>query len=141
MSLSDDLPPTIPNQVTKTANPVHALWTLAYKELEARDPELIREFERCLGLTTDEDITGAELDDLTNRALEELEKPEEVRQDKLSKTKASIRKYFEQTVKVVAASNAFISAAISSNPYASPGMDRSELITSGKSNCYIIFPT
>lgn len=126
MSSGDDLrpatssPPATPSQVTETVNPVPSLWALAYNKLKGQDPELIREFRRCLGLTAtdDGDINDTELDDITKRALRELEKPEEVKGDKLSRTKASIRKYFQQTVEVVAASDAFISAAISSNPYA-----------------------
>ncbi|KAG7009653.1 hypothetical protein G7Y79_00002g007680 [Physcia stellaris] len=126
VSSSDDLPPTTssplvpPSKVTETVNPVQSLWTLAYTKLKGQDPELIREFRRCLGLTATDDghINDTELDDITKRALRELGKSEEVRGDKLSRTKASIRKYFEQTVKVVSASNGLISAAISSNPYA-----------------------
>ena len=126
MSSSDDLrpatssPPATPSQVTETVIPVQPLWTLAYNKLKGQDPELIRKFRGCLGLTgtDDGDINDTELDDITKRAFRELEKSEEVNGDKLSRTKASIRKYFEQTVKVVSASNALISAAISSNPYA-----------------------
>ena len=120
MSSNGDSPPATPIQVKETVNPVQPLWTSAYSRLKDQDPELIQEFRRCLGLTATDDraITVIELDEVTKRALEELENPEEVKGDKLSRTKASIRKCFEQTVKVVAASNAFISAAISSNPYA-----------------------
>ena len=120
MSSNGDSPPATPIQVKETVIPVQPLWTSAYGRLKDQDPELIREFRRCLGLTAtdDGDINDAELDDITKRALRELEKPEEVKGDKLSGTKASIRKYFQRTVEVVAAGDAFISAALSSNPYA-----------------------
>ena len=99
------------NQVTVEVT----LWALAYKDLRGSNPELVKEFERLLGIRTTGSIP--EINDIAHKALEELEKFN-ASKEKLSNTSGTIRKYFQQAVKVVIASKDFIAAAVAADPHA-----------------------
>lgn len=98
-----------------------SLWALAYKDLREAQPELVKNFSNCLGISTtgtkDGELVYPDIEGAAHEALEEI-KQAKASKEKLSRTSATIRKYFEQIVKVVIASNDFISTAVSANPYA-----------------------
>ena len=78
-------------------------------------------FSQCLGVVKNE--TGMEsfvdrnIKDVAQKALERLQQKNELKES-LKGTSAIIRKYFDQTVKIIIASKDFISLATSANPYA-----------------------
>jgi len=98
-----------------------SLWALAYKDLQEAQPELIKNFSDCLGISTtgtmDGELVYPDIEGLAHKALGDIKQAKDLK-EKLSGTSATIRKYFEQTVKVVIASNEFISKAVLANPYA-----------------------
>ena len=98
-----------------------SLWVLAYDALQKSNPELAKKFNYCLGLTTrdtDHKIPVLpSIDGVVEKAIKELNETGGSN-EKLKKTSATIRKYFEQTIKIVIASKDYISSAVSANPYA-----------------------
>ncbi|MCJ1432221.1 hypothetical protein MMC27_001577 [Xylographa pallens] len=98
-----------------------SLWALAYDALQRANPELIKKFNYCLGLnSTDIDnkiLVFPSIDRVVQKAFEEL-KEAGGSDEKLNRTSATIRKYFEQTIKIIIASKDYISSAVSANPYA-----------------------
>ncbi|MCJ1247609.1 hypothetical protein MMC30_004824 [Trapelia coarctata] len=98
-----------------------SLWALAYKDLQEAQPELVEKFSHCLGISTtrtkDGKLVYPDIEGVAHKALGEIQQARDL-EEKLRGTSATIRKYFEQTVKVVIASNDFISKAVSANPYA-----------------------
>ena len=98
-----------------------SLWDLAYKNLQRANPILVQNFNLYLGLSTTDTEDGnpdySRIDEVTRKALEGLNDAESSKES-LNKTSATIRKYFEQAVKLVIASKDFISSAVSANPYA-----------------------
>jgi hypothetical protein len=98
-----------------------SLWALAYRDLQKANPELVESFSHCLGIGTAlTDTTTFVYSDIKGPAHKALEEINEARnsKDKLDGTSVTIRKYFEQTIKIVIASKDFISSAVSANPYA-----------------------
>ncbi|MCJ1315728.1 hypothetical protein MMC15_001048 [Xylographa vitiligo] len=98
-----------------------SLWVLAYDALQKSNPELAKKFNYCLGLTTtdtDHKIPVLpSIDGVVEKAFKELNETGGSN-EKLNKTSTTIRKYFEQTIKIVIASKDYISSAVSANPYA-----------------------
>ncbi|MCJ1402755.1 hypothetical protein MMC11_005976, partial [Xylographa trunciseda] len=98
-----------------------SLWALAYDDLQRSNPELITKFNHCLGInSTDVDkdnITCSSIDHVVRKAVEKLKEARKSK-DQLDKTSATIRKHFEEAVKIIIASNNYISPAVSTNPYA-----------------------
>lgn len=98
-----------------------SLWARAFGCLQRDKPELAEHFLLDLGIHA----TGGEgsndlspgLDNISHKAFQELRKINES-QDELSRTNATIRKTFDQTVKIISASKDAISLAVSANPYA-----------------------
>ncbi|MCJ1384636.1 hypothetical protein MMC17_007754, partial [Xylographa soralifera] len=115
-----------PEKLTQSAPPKSvvvepSLWALAYDALQKTNPELIEKFNHCLGIsTTDIDNKSLVLpstDRVVQKAFDELKEAGSSNEE-LKKTSAKIRKYFEQTIKIVIASKDYISSAVSANPYA-----------------------
>ncbi|MCJ1276426.1 hypothetical protein MMC21_004231 [Puttea exsequens] len=99
----------------------HSLWALAYENLQKANPELIQKFNYYLGTSTadvdDGKLCLSAIDEATHRALEEIQMAKNAK-EKPNKMSAAMRKSFEQIIKIVSASNGFISSAVSTNPYA-----------------------
>ena len=99
----------------------HSLWALAYDGLQQKNPELIKKFNYCLGIsiadTNDGNLIYPKIEGVAQKALKEIEQANKSK-EKLNKTSAAIQTCFEQAVKVIIASKDFISSAVSANPYA-----------------------
>ena len=107
---------------SSTAGPLlstdSSLWALAYSDLRAADPELVLKFEQCLAIDGRSGLGPAlQSTEIEKRALSKIN---EVNTAKglMSGKSAKVRKYFEQTVKVILSSQDYISAAVAANPYA-----------------------
>ena len=113
--------PTPSSGVAVSVTPKPSLWALAFGCLQRDKPELANHFllDIGIGATCGErnDNLSAGLDTISQRAFQELRKISES-QDELGRTNATIRKTFEQTVKIIIASKDAVSLAVSANPYA-----------------------
>ena len=107
--------PSLKQKPSKLISDGISLWALAYEDLQQANPDLVKEFENCLGAKTSRQDLDA--DSLAQRALQEIDKVE-LSKTRLHATSAMIRKYFEQALKIVVTSKDFITAIASTNPYA-----------------------
>lgn len=98
-----------------------SLWALAYSCLRKENPNLIRNFDECLGIghtdTQAGNLVFAEVEGVTQKALEEIEKAIDSK-DKRSGVKLAIQDYSKKAIKIIIASKSFITSAASAEPHA-----------------------
>ena len=98
-----------------------SLWGLAFEEIQKTNPQLIEKFNECLlGLEVEAEgkhIPKPAAGDVVQDALSKI-KELNASKEALSGKSDKIRRFFEQTIKLVISAKDFISAAVAFNPYA-----------------------
>ena len=111
---------TSPVYVDEPANPPFNLWKQAYEQLKAREPSLIAAFEDFLQKQYGSHHLSPTNDDFITEVVESSVEKNEARQlvVRIRRERISIRKAGENVIRTILWANDFISAAISSQPYA-----------------------
>lgn len=95
-----------------------SLWALAFEDLEKANPELIEKFKYCMGAVNEADNVQ-NYESATKEIVQNaFAKINDLSKETISGKSDKIRKYFEQTIKLVISTKDFISAAVVANPYA-----------------------
>lgn len=97
-----------------------SLWAFAFKDLQKANPELIEKFKYCIGVGSEADGLQNPESSTKDMVQNGLSKIDEViiSKEALNGKSDKIRKYFEQTIKLVISAKDFISAAVAANPSA-----------------------
>lgn len=95
-----------------------SLWALAFQDLEKVNPELIEKFKYCMGFDNEADSVQNSESITKEIAQNAFVKINDLSKEAISGKSDKVRKYFEQTIKLVISTKDFISAAVVANPYA-----------------------
>jgi len=102
-----------------TAEP--SLWALAYDYSRKDNPNLIWDFNECLGISNTDNEAGnlvsADVDGVTQKALEEIRKAIDSK-DKRSGVTLAFHQYSKKAIEIIIASKSFIASAASVEPHA-----------------------